>query len=157
MKRISSRSTFFYKRIFPVLWVGVIVTVAGGALLSRGAGVPPPVYLAPILMIAVGFVVYRLLLADLADEVTDAGNALIVRFGAEQDRIALENIVNVSCTTMVNPPRATLLLRKPSRFGKRIAFSPIREGFGFARETVLIEALVERIDAARLAADGARR
>jgi hypothetical protein len=154
MKRLSSRGTFFYKRIFPVLWLAIAGPGLVGAIVAKTnqQDIPPPVFAVPVLMIVIGYVLYRQLLADLADEVTDAGNALIVRFGSEQERIALDNIINVSCTVMMNPPRATLLLRQPSRFGKRIAFSPIREGLGFSREMVQIEALIERLDAARIAA-----
>ena len=155
MQRISSQGTFFHKRIFPVLWVVLVLGIPAGALLSSRDwhAVPPPVFLMPVLMLAVGFALYRVLIADLADEVTDAGNALIVRFGAEQERIPLDNIVNVNWTTMVNPPRATLFLRKPGRFGKRIAFSPVRKSFAIRGESALLEPLLERIDSARRGAD----
>jgi hypothetical protein len=40
--------------------------------------------------------------------------------------VPLANIMNVSATTMMNPPRITLKLIRPGRFGDEIVFSPIR-------------------------------
>jgi hypothetical protein len=36
----------------------------------------------------------------------------------------LSNIMNVSSSTFMNPPRVTLKLVRPSKFGREIAFSP---------------------------------
>jgi hypothetical protein len=36
----------------------------------------------------------------------------------------LSNIMNVSSSTLMNPPRVTLKLVQPGKFGREIAFSP---------------------------------
>ena len=64
-------------------------------------------------MIVVFYIVFRRLIFDLADEVTDEGDALRVRFGHEEERIPFAQIMNVSYTGMMNPPRITLMLRSP--------------------------------------------
>jgi hypothetical protein len=150
-RRVSSRQTFFLKRVFPVLWFGLLALALAGALagLRSGSRVPAPVFIAPLLALVLGYAILRKLVFDLADEVFDAGDALIVRFGSEEERIALEDIINVSCTQFVNPPRLTLTLRNPGRFGRELSFSPLHPFFTpFARNRYAAE-LIERVDAAR--------
>jgi len=40
------------------------------------------------------------------------------------EAVDLANIMNVSASTAVNPPRITLRLLKPGKFGDEISFSP---------------------------------
>jgi hypothetical protein len=52
MRRISSGWTFFYKRIFPIIWVGFLTLFAGiGVVKDQG---PFPV-IVPLVMIAFGY------------------------------------------------------------------------------------------------------
>jgi hypothetical protein len=88
------------------------------------------------------------LVFDLADEVLDDGDSLVVRFGSEQERIPLSQIMNVSYSYMSNPARVTLTLRTPGRFGKEITFSPPQRFVPFAKSPIVSD-LIERIDAAR--------
>jgi hypothetical protein len=151
-KRISSRNTFFMKRIFPVLWFGVIALalVAGLAGARAGKTVPPPVFIVPLFMLVIGYALMRTLVLDLADEVLDEGDALRVRFGREEERIALADIINVSYAGLTNPPRVTLTLRDPGRFGKEVTFSP-RQSFlsPFFKRNPMISELIERVEATR--------
>jgi hypothetical protein len=152
MQRISSRSTFFYKRVFPVFWFGFLVIFVATAL-SKGSlsGVPLAVFILPPLFMALFFYfIMKKLVFDLADEVLDAGDALIVRFGSEQQRIQLSEIINVSYVYMMNPPRVTLTLRTPCQFGKEVSFSPPTRFLPFAKSPIVTE-LIERVDAARRA------
>jgi hypothetical protein len=58
--------------------------------------------------------------------------------------------MNVNASTYVNPPRITLRLVTPGRFGNEIAFSPIA-GFRlnpFAKNKIA-EDLIVRVDRAR--------
>ena len=58
--------------------------------------------------------------------------------------------MNVSASTMVNPPRVTLRLVQPGKFGSEVVFSP-KTGFTlnpFAKSEVA-EDLIERVDRAR--------
>jgi hypothetical protein len=151
IKRISSRQTFFLKRVFPVLWFAMVVLslAAGLAGARAGKAVPPPVFIVPLLLFVIGYVIMRKLVFDLADEVFDEGDALRVRFGSEEERIALTDIINVGYTQFVNPPRITLTLRQPSRFGREVSFSPPQSFFApFVRNTLASE-LIERVEAAR--------
>jgi hypothetical protein len=151
-KRISSRSTFFYKRAFPVIWFGIIaLLVAVAALSARNRPSPPiAVYVAPLLLLAIGYFVVRRLVSDLADAVYDEGDALRVRFGNEEERIPLANIINVSYAGLTNPQRITLTLRTPGRFGRQVTFSPPRRLFGgLFTDNPLVNELIERVDAAR--------
>ena len=88
------------------------------------------------------------LVFDLADEVLDDGDSLVVRFGSDQERIQLCEIMNVSYSYMSNPARVTLTLRTPGRFGKEISFSPPQRFVPFAKSAIVAD-LIDRIDAAR--------
>ena len=151
-KRISSRNTAFLKRVFPILWFGIIALFIAVALLGARHGPSPPavVYVAPVLVLAFGYFLIRRLVLDLADEVYDEGDALRVRFGSDEERIPLANIINVSYAGLTNPQRITLTLRTPGRFGRQVTFSPPRKLFGslFA-DNPLVNELIERVDAAR--------
>lgn len=151
MQRISSRQTFFLKRLLPVFWFAVVVSflLVATASLRSSRPVPALVWIVPLLMLAVGYLVMRHLVLDLMDEVWDAGDQLIVKNRGEEARIALTAIVNVDFQWLTNPNRITLTLRQPCRFGKQISFCP--KGiyvFPFAKNPLAGD-LVSRIDATR--------
>lgn len=152
-KRISSRYTFFLKRIFPVLWFGVIalILIAQLTLIGRTAraSAPAVIFIVPLVMLVVGYLIMRWLIFDLADEVWDEGDALRVRFGSDEERIALGEIINISSTMLTNPPRVTLTLRQPGRFGREVTFSPPQRFLGAFRANPLVSDLIERVDQAR--------
>jgi len=122
--------TFFYKRIFPIIFFGfILLFIAFGLFggLRSGQSPPLPVLIAPMIVFAVVYFVMKKLVFDLVDEVLDAGDALIVRNGGQQERVALSDIMNVSYSPLVSPPRVTLSLRRPSTFGSEVTFcAPIR-------------------------------
>ncbi|MFH1230070.1 MAG: hypothetical protein V1709_01095 [Planctomycetota bacterium] len=149
MKLINSkRNTFFNKKVFPVFWFGMIAlfmfmafpTVKGDAII--------PFFMAPIMMTVVGGLIMKLLIFDLVDEVWDRGDVLIIRNKKEEDIIPLANIMNISYTTFVNPPRVTLMLRQSCKFGKEVTFMPPLRWFNFTRSPIVDE-LIERVDRAR--------
>lgn len=151
-RRISSRNTFFVKRVFPILWVGILglFVVTAFATARRGQAPPLAIFIVPLAMFALGYFVMRRLVFDLADEVYDEGDVLRMRFGTEEERIPLANIINVSYSGMTNPPRITLTLRTPCRFGREVTFSPPRPFFGpLFGNNPLVKELIERVDAAR--------
>ncbi len=151
MSRISSRMTFFYKRVFPIIWFGgLLVFIAFGSIgaLSSGRFPALPFLIVPLLMMAFGYFIMKKLIFDLVDEVVDVGDALMISNGDRQERVAFSDIMNVSYSPFVNPPRVTLSLRTPGIFGSRVTFcAPIRL-VPFSTSPV-IDALIERIDAAR--------
>ena len=149
MKRISSRTVFFIKRVFPVIWFGFLVFVVAIALSKKpSGGVPVAAFLFPVFMAGFGYFIMKKLVFDLADEAFDDGDALVIRFGSEQQRIPLSEIINVSYSYMVNPPRITLTLRSPGQFGKEVSFSPPSTFIPFAKSPIVAD-LIERVDAAR--------
>ena len=107
VRQISSKLTFYYKRIFPIIWFGLLVVFLVMAVLgitSTNDSFPAMPLIVPIVMAVVGYTFMKKLVFDLVDEVFDDGNALVVRNGGKEDRIALSNIVNVSYSPYVNPP-----------------------------------------------------
>lgn len=125
MKKISSSRTFFSKRVFPLIWFGFL----GFFLLTMFAGdvTPDPAFaLFPIFMAGFGFLMMKKLVWDLVDEVYDCGNFLLIRNRDEEDSVPLANIMNVSASTYQNPPRITLRLITPCKFGTEIAFAPVQ-------------------------------
>jgi hypothetical protein len=151
MRRISSSMTFFYKRVFPMIFLGFVVLFVVFGLttgMNSEQFLPLPFLAVPIIMLAIFFLVMKKLVFDLVDEVLDAGDALIVRNGGQEERIALSEIMNVSYSPLVNPPRVTLSLRRPSMFGEQVTFcAPVR--FVPFSTSPIIDELIQRIDAAR--------
>jgi len=98
------------------------------------------------------FVVMRLFVLDLVDEVWDGGWELVVRNRGREARIPLTEIINVNYDRFSNPPRVTLMLRDPCEFGSEIAFMVRQRMFvlGNPARRVALD-LIGRIDAARLA------
>ena len=130
MTRLSSKWTFFYKRIFPALFVGFLILFSAVPLFtatSSGNYPQLPFFVVPIVMAVIFYVVMKKLIFDLVDEVADLGDALLVKNGEQEDRIALSDIININYTPLMSPPRVTLSLRKAGLFGKQVSFcAPIR-------------------------------
>jgi hypothetical protein len=153
-RRISSNTTFIYKRVFPVFWFGFLamflftgVFVQTRVDENTGAFLFFPFLIVPLLMAVIGFFVFKYLIFDLADEVIDEGDTLVVTRGRETDRIALKNIINVNHSYM-NPERITLQLRTPSIFGDKVTFCPPTRFWPFTMHPVAVD-LIRRIDAKR--------
>lgn len=150
MKRISSAQTFFMKKIFPVIWLCVIVAIGATALTHGALARDPAILVVPVIMFVAGIFVYRKAIRDLADEVHDGGDFLKVRRGSEEETIPLANIINVSAATQMNPPRITLKLSKPGKFGDEVVFSPQKPfSFNVFAKNPTAEDLILRVDAAR--------
>ena len=152
MKRISSRLTFFQKRVSPMIWFGFVgafvVFVLPGATHNRGS-LPMLIMFATVAVIS--YFVMKKLVWNVVDEVWDAGDALVVRNKGQEERIALSDIMNVSYFQFGYPQRATLQLRRPSSFGEEIAFSA-PNSFNQFDPNPDIKDLIQRIDAARMRA-----
>jgi len=151
MRRISSRWTFVYKRIIPLVFFGILVVFVTFLLLGgqRTGQTPPwPALIIPVLVFAFIFYVMKKLVFDMVDEVLDAGDALIVRNRGQEERIALSEVMNVNYTPFMSPPRVVLSLRRPSVFGSQVAFCAPLRFVPFATSPIVDE-LIQRIDAAR--------
>jgi hypothetical protein len=152
MRRISSRWTFFYKRVFPVFWCGILILFVAVQVFKTGQSgdYPPlvPFLIAPIIMLVFGFFFLRKFVFDLVDEVWDDGDTLLVRNRGQEERINLADIKNVSSSQLSSPPRITLSLRRPSLFGDQVTFCGPLRLLPFASNPA-IDDLVDRIDRAR--------
>jgi hypothetical protein len=150
MTRISSGWTFLAKRVFPTFWFGFLALLVFVGFSTGTVAKDVTFLIIPIVMAVFGFFLMRKLVWDLADEVYDCGHALLVRNGGEEDMVSLSNIMNVSVSTYVNPPRISLRLITPGKFGSEISFSPVT-GFRlnpFAKNQVA-EDLIQRVYQAR--------
>jgi hypothetical protein len=154
---VISTSTFFIKKVFPVFWIGIILVISSTAIASGALSEAPFFLVGPVLMLAIGVFVFRKFVWDLADEVKDGGSFLIVRRGDVEDRVQLSNVMNVSMTQFTNPPRLSLRLRTPGKFGDEVVFIPKQQAFRFNRfaRNPVAEDLIQRVDRARL--EDARR
>ena len=91
-------------------------------------------FLIVLLLLAVfAYRFMKKLVFNLADEVLDAGNALVVRCGGQEERIALSDIKNVNYSPYMSPPQVTLSVRRHTVFGETIAFlAPVRASGRFS-------------------------
>lgn len=102
MERISSGGTLFYKWLFSMAWFGMLAIFTGMMFPAyRSGGVPIFIFLMPVAMGVFGFYLFKKLMWPVADEVMDAGDALVVRFGRNEERVPLANIMNVSYAWMM--------------------------------------------------------
>lgn len=154
MRRLSSVTTVWQKRLFPVP-----VLIAAGAMAYMAVAHPLPAaqawlpWAAVVAIAVVTILVYRYRLADLADEVWLSGDDLVVHRHGEQARIALANVTGVESSRLANPPRVVVTLDRDSRFGRRFAFMPARPAFGFGRSPIADE-LRQRVAAVHRTAGG---
>ena len=152
-KRISSRMTGFYKRVFPVLWFGFLGLFMLIGLTATRAGMlmALPFILVPLVLGGIGYLIMRLLLNDLMDEVWDNGRELIVVNEGHVEHEPLKEIVNISYSGFTNPKRATLMLRRPGRWGAKLTFMPVRSSISLWKliDNEMIDELIRRADEAR--------
>ena len=150
MTKISSGYTAFMKKGFPVLWFGFLGVFIVAALTKSAPAQNPMFVVIPCVMAAVGYLVMRKLIWNLADEVFDCGDFLLVRNGGDEDHLALSNIINVNSSTYTNPPVITLRLATPGKFGPEVAFSPTRPfTLNPFKPNPVAEDLIVRVDKAR--------
>jgi len=153
MNTISSRWTWTTKKITPLMiFIGIPALLFmpkdddfGGA---KG-------YLMLALLFVVAAVCWWFFVADLADEVEDHGDWLLVRRGEIEEKVLLTDIVQVKDSGRGDSPRIVLRLVNPGRFGRRIAFMPRRDaGWSFNpfAKTEVGADLTERVRQARRSA-----
>lgn len=151
MRRISSKATFFNKRVFPAIWFGFLIVIVGLSVFAgahRNSSPPVPILIVPAIMAIGGFFIMKKLVFDLVDEVWEDGDSLVVKNRGQEQRIALGDIKNVSYSPYMNPPRVTLLLRRPTVFGDQITFAAPVRFIPFATSPIIND-LIDRIDTAR--------
>jgi hypothetical protein len=150
MRRISSRLTFLYKRVFPVVWFGstLFLGISLFVVPRSSQTATLPFVIMPIVMMVFGYFIMTKLVFGLVDEVWDDGDVLVVKNRDQTERIALTDIKNVNYAALINPPRVTLSLRRQSVFGDKVTFcAPLR--FVPFSTSPIIDDLIERVDSAR--------
>ena len=87
---------------------------------------------------------------DLADEVYDYGDSLLIKNRGIEENVLLSNIMNVSASTSMNPPRITLRLVTPGQLASEILFCPISPfSLNPFVKNAVAEDLIVRVDNAR--------
>jgi hypothetical protein len=144
VRKISSRTTFWYRRVFPVFWFGFLLLWTVFALLLSGNERPPRIiFLIPGVMAIFGYFMIRWLVLPLADEVFLDGDEILVRKNGKKIRFSIRQILNVDSSMMTNPERITLTLREQSELGKEIAFSPTYRWHFFSRHPIAEELIAK--------------
>jgi hypothetical protein len=144
MRPVSSKMTFFYKRVFPVVWFGFLLLLIAFGLFSASTSF----LIAALLMGVFGYWMMKKVMFNLADVVLDAGDALVVRSGGQEERIALSDIKNVNYSPYMYPPQVTLSVRRHTVFGDTVAFcAPV--SILPLWSSPVIDDLIDRVDAAR--------
>jgi hypothetical protein len=88
MSLISSKMTFFYKRVFPIIWFGVLAVLFLVGLI-KGLADPfsnLPFLIVPIVMAIFGYQFMKRITFNLVDQVFDLGDALLVRGGGQEEQ-----------------------------------------------------------------------
>jgi hypothetical protein len=150
MKKLSSKTTFFFKRVFPIMWFGSLGIFLFIPLLAGGKWNGPDIMfiIAPIFMAIFGYFIMKKLVFDLIDEVYDEGDTVLFKNGGKEVRINLTDIKNISYSTAVHPPRVTISVRYETEMGKDLTFSPPASVIPF-RKNKDIEELIDRVDTVR--------
>lgn len=150
MKTISSKWTFFMKTIFPIVWFGFLAVFVIVLIGTNTITLHFMLWVMPLLLAALGFILMKVLIWGGMDEVIDCGDYLIVKYRGQEDKIPLSNIININWTTYQNPPSISLRLKNASKFGQTISFFPItRFGMNRLKTHPIAEELITRVDAAR--------
>jgi hypothetical protein len=152
MRRISSGLTFYYKRVFPVIWFGGAAVIAGfgayAAIANPSAKGFGPFWIVMPIILFLGYRFLKKFVFDLVDEVWDDGDSLLVKNQGQEERIPLGDIKNVNYASTMNPPRVVLSVRRKTLLGEQIAFCAPVYLVPFSSSPV-INKLIERVAAAR--------
>jgi hypothetical protein len=147
--RISSALTIVNKKVFPAFWFGFLAIFVVTSLVTGTSAHDAMFIVVPAMIALVSYVLMKKLVWDLADEVYDCGDFLLVRNRGDEDRIALASVMNVIPSTFTSPPRITLRLASPGKWGTEVAFLPIIRFTANRARNAIAEDLMVRVDRAR--------
>ena len=151
MKRISTPYMFSFK-LLPFLFFGFVGFFLFLILINRVYKTAPIFLLVPCVMLVFGYQWWKTSVRDLADEVDDCGDYLLIKKRGEEDTVLLSNISNVNFTTARDGAngRITLTLGSPGKFGTEISFAPPPHIYlGYPRKNEVAEDLLTRAHKAR--------
>ena len=88
MKKLTFKRTFFNKKIFPIIWFGVLAFFVLTSLIADGDNGPGPMFIVmPIIMAVFGYFIMKELVFDFIDEVYDEGDFLLFRNSGKEVRV----------------------------------------------------------------------
>lgn len=148
----------FWKRIFPGVWFGAVLL---GMVAVWSMGNWPAAILSLVgglILATAGWYSMKGMLWELADEVWDDGDALVVRKGQQQERILLSDVGLLDYDVgkfferrYGSPTRVWLRARYFPRERPDITFLPIADEW-FWRLHPALRDVIRRVEAARAAA-----
>ncbi len=150
MQRIS-KLPFIVKWVFPVFWFGMLAFATIVVLTHDQTH--PITLIVPVVMLVIGFFVMKFFVWNLADEVFDGGDYLLVRKGSREQRIPLDDIVNIEHVGFVSPPRVNIMCRTSGTLGTELSFMAPTMLNPF-KKPELVRDLIERVDKARIRQGG---
>lgn len=150
MKKISSKTLFYSKTIFPIVWFGFLAYIFIISIANRAYEQSPMYFIMPGFMAVFGYFLMKKLVWDLVDEVYDCGDYLLIKNRGVEESVPFSNIMNVNASMNMNPPRITLRLVRPGTFGQEISFIPAASfTLNPLAKNPLAEELIIRVDNAR--------
>lgn len=132
-RTISSSQTFWVKFFFPVLWIGVLVTVTLLLFLRPEPSGPEEqsgvkwVFL--VCTVSVIFLIYRVVIR--LKRVRMSNQALYVSNYRREIRIPLEEVEEVAEIRWMSPHPVAIKLRRETDFGREVLFMPKERRFSF--------------------------
>jgi hypothetical protein len=151
MKKISNPGSGFANRAFPFLFSGFLAFLTIMALMQGALTQAPMLVIVPVFMSVVGYLTWKTNMQNLADEVFDAGDFLLVRKNGQEETVPFSNIINVNFTVNRSGSRITLTLDQPGKFGAEIVFAPPSQFYWTSfPKNAIAEDLVSRAEKARL-------
>ena len=158
MRTLSSAWTFFYKFIFPTVWIGgfAVVTLlmfTAADSFEGGGDVREVRSYFLIATVLGGAAIYWSCMR--LKKVTLDGGALLISNFRKQIAIPLRDVERVTGSILINPELIWLHFRRPTEYGTKIVFmGKWRFSFGFTRHP-LVKELGELIEQASAGANGA--
>jgi hypothetical protein len=124
-RRLSSRTTQFHKLVFPLGWIGVFAVVTALTFVAPvdASKDPRPVrwFFAAVTVVG-GWLILSLALP--LKHVETGDSSFFVSERTREIEVPFSEVVKVTRSRFVNPPRVTLHLRRSGAFGDRIVFLP---------------------------------
>jgi hypothetical protein len=153
---LSSRWTTLAKWSTPLVWIALTIFLLVGGYRETEEKLGFGYYSLVVAFGVFGLLTWWFMVWDLADEVVDCGDALLVRRGEIEEKVPLTNILRVSESPFSESVRIVVQLIVPGQFGRVIAFMPQKQPARinpFAKNPV-VQDLAARVLSAR---DSARR
>lgn len=135
---LSSRLTYFYKRVFPVVWI--LAFSAGTLFLWIYHYKSSSLFKWFVLVCLVGGSLFLRWFSEKLKVVALRGEQIVVSDYRSEETIPLRQIEEVTETRIWNPKLIKLRLTRPGRWGEEIVFiAPIRFQFIFLNHPLVKE------------------